>query len=290
LLSSVIRRAPLGVTLKLMLRARPSRDPNLVRQVSENMRRVPAIARADVDVERLAAENCAALRGFYFERMLLAALPPARLDRWVRRRARVDGLAHLDRVIAGGRGAILCAFHVASYSMIPFILAARGYAQTVLMDATADSASQIRTRIAELQAAGYRYALEPIGVGYGLRSLVRTLQGGGIVLLLFEPTVDEARQHVKTPFLGGSLRLARGVAWLAARTAAPVLPLSLTSEPHARYRLAIHAPLAAVTHQTERSLLEALTSVLEREVVARPEAWLKWKDFHIMVDLTNTSE
>jgi hypothetical protein len=28
----------------------------------------------------------------------------------------------------------------------------------------------------------------------------------------------------------------------------------------------------------------AVGAVLERDVLARPEAWLKWKDFHIIVD------
>jgi hypothetical protein len=28
----------------------------------------------------------------------------------------------------------------------------------------------------------------------------------------------------------------------------------------------------------------AVGAVLERDVLARPEAWLKWKDFHMIVD------
>jgi lauroyl/myristoyl acyltransferase len=283
LLSILIRRAPLSVTLRLLLRVRKASSPLLFRTVTENMRRVPAVARPGVDLGRLAAANCAALKGFYFERLLLAALPPARLDRWLRTRAGVEGAAHLDRAIAAGRGTILCAFHTASYSMVPFILAARGYAQTILMEASAESASQVRARLDEIQHAGYPYALEPVAVEHGLRGLVRALNRGGTVLLLFDPTIGEGDQHLKTPFLGGSLRVARGIAWLAARTAAPLLPLTLSSEPHGRYRVAIHPPLTAENSEGAEGVVAALAGVLEAEVLARPEAWLKWKDVHQMV-------
>jgi KDO2-lipid IV(A) lauroyltransferase len=287
LMAAAIRRAPLGITLRVMLRTRAGSDGTLLRQVAENMRRVAALARPGVDIDRLALQNCAVLRRFFFERMLLAALPPARLDRWLRQRARVDGLAHLDRALAGGRGAILCAFHVASYSMVPFILAARGYGQTALMEATTDSADQIRRRIEELGAAGYRYALNPVSLGYGVRTLARELERGGSVLLLFDPTVPEEREHVKIPFLGGTLRVPKGVAWLARRAGAPVLPVSLETGRRARYRLVIHPPVTAATPDEAtgtREVLAAVGAVLERDVLARPEAWLKWKDFHIIVD------
>ena len=104
------------------------------------------------------------------------------------------------------------------------------------------------------------------------------------MLLLFDPTIGKDDEHLKTPFLGGWLRVARGVAWLAARTAAPLLPVTLSSEPHGRYRLAIHAPLAVEQSEGAEAVVAALARLLESEVLARPEAWLKWKDVHQMVD------
>lgn len=280
-ISSLMARAPLELTLRVMLRARPGRDRALVARIAENMRRVPAVARAGVDLERLASDNCAASRGFYYERLLLAALPPAVLDRWLRTRTWIEGTGHLDSALAGGRGAIVCAFHEAAYSMIPFMLASRGYAQSMLMDASVDSVTQIQARLAELHASGYPYGLEPVSLDHGLRRLVGRLKEGRTVLLMFDPTVAEEQAHVKVPFLGGSLRVARGTAWLAARTGAPLLPVTIASTARGRYRAAIHPPVNG-SHETELSMLAALARVLEREVLARPAAWLKWKDFDIM--------
>lgn len=282
--SSMIRWAPISVTARLMLRPRPSRDSAVVEQIALNMRRVPALARGDEDIQRLATENGTALRNFYVERLLLASLRPATLNDWMRRRVRVDGLEHLDREIAAKHGVILCAFHVTSHSMIPFVLASRGYAQTVLMDATDDSAREIRARIAEMQHAGVRYAIEPVAVSRGVRTVLRSLERGTNVLLLFDPTVEQSREHVRTPFLGVWLRVARGVAWLALRAQAPVLPVSIRNEGIGRYHLTIHRPLTELERSNEATILATLAQRLEREILVQPATWLKWKDFHLMVE------
>ena len=284
MLSKVIRWAPIGVSVRLILRRRPSRDPVAVEQIARNMRRVPALAAGGVDIDRLAAENGAALRGFYFERLLLAGLTPASLDHWLRTRARVDGLAHLEGALAGGRGAILCAFHMTSYSMIPFVLASRGYPQTVLMDATDDSAREVRARITQVQDAGYPYAIEPVAAHRSARIVLRRLQGGTPALLLFDPTVPPSRKHATVPFLGASLRVARGLARLALRTSVPVLPVCIRSEGTGRYRIEIRSPLTEPERATEQTMLAALARTLESEVLARPATWLKWRDFHNMAD------
>jgi lauroyl/myristoyl acyltransferase len=85
------------------------------------------------------------------------------------------------------------------------------------------------------------------------------------------------------PFLDGQLQLARGIAWLALRTHAAVVPVTVTVEGPARYHIDLHAPLTEAQRASEHTLLAALAQTLERDVRARPEAWLKWKDFHIMV-------
>jgi lauroyl/myristoyl acyltransferase len=247
------------------------------------MRSAAVLALRDDALPTLAAHNSAALRDFYFERTLLAALPPAKLDRWMKRGVGIDGLEHLDRAIASGRGVMLCAAHVSAYSIVPFALAARGYAQTMLMDATNDSAHEVRARVAEIAAAGYPYRLSPVPSDRGVRILVRELQDGKTVLLLIDPTLADARDHVKVPFLGGQLRLARGIAWLALRTLASVVPVSIMVEAAGRYRIQLHAPLTDAERASEDALLSALARGLERDVRARPAAWLKWKDFHIMV-------
>lgn len=248
LMSTMIRYAPLDLTLRVLLRP-----------------------------------TCSPLRRHYIERLLLAVLPPRRLEKWLRRRSSVAGTHHLDTALAEGNGAILCASHVTSYSMLPFVLAARGYAQTVLMLADDEATKRIRQRLRELRQAGYDYPMEIAGVGFGMRALVRTLTRGGTVLLLFDATVAEGHEHLDMPFLGATLRVAKGVGWLAWRTGARVLPVSVQSQPGGRCHVAIHPPLPMESGSRETDcvaqVLRRLTAVLEKDVEANPEQWLKWKDY-----------
>lgn len=282
ILAKLIRWAPVAVSARAMLRAQPARAVTLLRQIEQNMRAVPSLGVAEEAVPSLAARNSAALRDFYFERTLIAALPPAKLHGWMMRRVQVSGLAHLDGAIARGRGVMLSAAHVAGYSVVPFALAARGYAQTMLMDATDDSIREIRAVVDEIAGAGYPCALTPVAADRGVRVLVRDLQQGKTVCVLTDPTPSESRDHLEVPFLGGQLKLARGIAWLALRTHAAVVPVSVKVEGPARYHIDLHAPLTDAQRASEHTLLAALAHALERDVRARPDAWLKWKDFHMM--------
>jgi hypothetical protein len=157
--SAVVRAAPLPLAIRFVMRARPGTDDEILARIAANMRRVHSIAGADAD--RLARANYTALRRFYFERVLLAGLPPARLDRWIRRRVQIEGLKRIGENAARGRGTLLCAFHSASYSMIPFALAAHGCSPLVLMENSATGIQQIERRLAEIRAAGYSYRFSP---------------------------------------------------------------------------------------------------------------------------------
>ena len=282
LMSAMIRRAPLGMMLRALLGRRPGRDTGLAPRIAENMRRTPALVARGPEVEALSRSNCASLRRYYVERLLLALLPPHRLDRWVRKMSSVAGTHHLDAALAEGHGVLLCASHVTSYSMVPWVLAARGYAQTVLMLAGDEAARQLRQRLGELRQAGYDYPMDVAGVGFGMRALVRTLRRGGTVLLLFDATVAPGQEHLDMPFLGATLRVAKGAGWLAWRTGARVLPVSVQSQPGGRCHVVIHPALAAEGRASEPDcvthVLRRLTAVLEHDVQARPEQWLKWKD------------
>lgn len=154
------------------------------------------------------------------------------------------------------------------------------------MDASGDAGPQMRNRVRELQKARCGYTLDVVNVGYGIRRLVRALQQGKIVLLLFDATVAPGGEHVTTPFLGRSLRVAKGVGWLSWRSGAPVPPMSVTSDRPGRYEVVMQQALAVGQEQDEgrhvATVLRALSAALERDVCARPDAWLKWKDFRAM--------
>src|SRR6185436_1229577 len=108
----MIRRAPLGMMLRALLGRRPGRDTGLAPRIAGNMRRTPALVARGPEFDALSRSNCASLRRYYVERLLIALLPPHRLDRWVRKMSSVAGTHHLDAALAEGHGVLLCASHV----------------------------------------------------------------------------------------------------------------------------------------------------------------------------------
>jgi hypothetical protein len=65
-----------------------------------------------------------------------------------------------------------------------------------------------------------------------------------------------------------------------------VLPVSVTSDRPGRYEVVMQQALAVGQEQDEgrhvATVLRALSAALERDVCARLDAWLKWKDFRAM--------
>ena len=121
----LLRRAPLWVTLLVLYRWRPRRHQNTVAQIAVNLRATPALDLDDQEARVRARSNYDLTRRVRLDQLLLAALPPPRLDRWIRTRMEIAGTAHLDRARAAGTGVILCGCHAGSYNLVPFMLGSR---------------------------------------------------------------------------------------------------------------------------------------------------------------------
>ena len=115
------------------------------------------------------------------------------------------------------------------------------------------------------------YAERPLGVSRLIPHdvspdrLLDLLESGATVGIAFD--VPGA---APTPFLGRSVALSGGVATLAFRTGAKVLPMIL--ERHGtRLDLLMLEPLDPADHRDLRSLRAAIARVFETRVLARPE-------------------
>jgi KDO2-lipid IV(A) lauroyltransferase len=186
----------------------------------------------------------------------------------------IRGLEHLNRSIAGGRGTLLCAYHLGSYSLIPFALVSRGYPITLLTGVQDASNASIERRLAELSEASYRWPLEVVSGALAPRRLLERLRRGGTVLIFADAGLP-GTGRVEVAFLGRPLQLPRGIGWLSARSRAPVLPVALLSEPDGRHHLIINAEIAPGDAAPELEVHR----ILERLVRARPGQWCKWKDW-----------
>jgi lauroyl/myristoyl acyltransferase len=293
LLTVALRHLPLSLALPLAYRwLAHGPSPDLERQIEANLRRAPDLAGTDRGMARLAAANREALRKQFCDRLVFRALPPNRVRRWLTRRMRVSGLEHLARARATRKGAILCSFHLGSYGLIPFTLAARGVAVTVYAGFGSEARADVVAWLAGQAGGADIHPVRIVGGGMGLRELARCLERGETVLLYCDQAPGAGghspgdRGWIPVPFLGARIWGPRGLGWLRQRTGAEILPVVLRWEGRWGHHLHID-PALACRGSPESKGIDAIVAdaygALERYVRRDPAQWLRWPDFGRML-------
>lgn len=175
----------------------------------------------------------------------------------------VEGLEHLDRAFAHGRGAVLLSAHYGHSRLIKPILRAHGRAALLvgLAGVTGRTPREMRpytsrlggwlhTRVLRLPTDEERHDRwtrvmgTDLQTGINLRDHVRALAANNALLILVDGAA--AHTHRPIPVLGVDVRFASGAVGLVRSTGAAALPTFLVDEPHrggARLRLVIGPPL-----------------------------------------------
>jgi lauroyl/myristoyl acyltransferase len=190
---------------------------------------------------------------------------------WLLKRSRVLGSEHWNAAHAGGRTVIVAFGHFGGSWAIPAILGFNGFDLHVVISAhfwQELPAGYIRRDVLH---GWTEYAERPLGVSrliphdIGADRLLALVESGATVGIAFD--VPGA---APTPFLGRSIVLSGGVATLAYRSGARVLPVVL--ERHGpRLDLRMLEPLDTADYRDLRSLRAAVARVFEPRVLARPE-------------------
>jgi lauroyl/myristoyl acyltransferase len=255
------------------------------RRIVANLRCAPELDRTAEEIRRVARAGRHALRKQFCDRLLLGALPPRRLRRWLGELP-VSGLEHLRPPDTGQPGAILCSFHIGSYGLIPFVLGARGVPVTVYSGFGEEARADVTGWVSDRAGGEDAYPVRVTGGTMGLRALARAVKQGEIVLLYADQAPGETRQSqegrglVSVPFLGTRIWAPRGIAWLHARTGAPVLPSVLLWEGRSGHHLHIHPDVA---QEDPDAVVAAAFHVLDGYVRREPGQWLRWEGFGEML-------
>lgn len=230
--------------------------------------------------ERTARERAAVLRAHYrelgriaVEYARFAELAHAAAGEVV---AEVRGLEHLERAIAGGRGAILLSGHVGNVELLGAVLGRHHPVDFVVRALTNPHVEALLAR--QRAAAG----VGQISAATGMRRIYQALRENRWVAMLAD---QDARRHgVFVPFLGRPASTALGPARIALATGAPIIMGFAARRADGRHELVVEPPLdpcdPAAPDAAER--LTALhVARLELWVRARPESWFwlhrRWK-------------
>lgn len=241
-------------------------------------------------VDRTAAEGVARdLKAAIYE-MRMQDLRAWRPGGWQPRMV-LEGEAHLQAALAGGKGAILwLAPFVFNNGPTKILLHGKGYRVSHLSSPQHGfSETEFGVRfvnrircIPEERHLVQRIVYDRASPSTAMRRMMRTLKDGEIVSIVASGT--EGTEMVKGPVFGGRLSVAVGAPRLAGLAGAPLLPSFTVRDPQAGFRIVIEPPIQLQSGaSTDERVAAAVGEFLRRSepwVRRYPEqwrAWSKWK-------------
>lgn len=185
-------------------------------------------------------------------------------------RCRFEGLEYLEQALAAGRGVFLLTGHVGNWELAGAATAARGYpfyavGRRLKNPWVNDRVTRLRRRFGG-SVINHRNAVRPI---------LRALKEGAAVALLMDQRAL-FKEAVPSTFFGRRVATNHGLAILALRTGAPVVP-GFCERDRATYVMRFQAPVvppdAGHREQQIRLYTERFDATIERAVRRRPEQW-----------------
>jgi len=193
----------------------------------------------------------------------------------------IDGRENFEAARARGKGVLFLTGHMSAWELAPFAQAIYGNPLHFLVRPVANS---------RIDALVNRYRClsgnQPIEKNRSARAILRVLGQGGTVGILSDHNTALPEEAVFVNFFGIPAATTSGLARLAQRTDAAVVPGFLAWDPQAKkYRLQFEPAVElSRTSDEEADLVEntqRFTRVIENYVRAHPDQWLwvhkRWK-------------
>lgn len=213
----------------------------------------------------------------YFETFYMASPARKKIDD----RVRIEGREHLDRVLAGGKGAIALSAHFGNFTILGAVMAREKYPfYTVIREPKEKHVANIFGRIRDLM--GHQWiAAQPRQAS--LKQTIHHLRNNQIVCLIADE--HKRRGGVNVDFFGHDSPTAAGPAVLSLRTGAPIVPVFIVRQDDDSHTIIIEPPLAyhLTGNQEEdiRHITRLFTERIEYYIRSYPTQWFwlnrRWK-------------
>ncbi len=183
----------------------------------------------------------------------------------------LEGLEHLEGVMAAGGRALILTAHLGNWELLAAAHRLTGYPLAIVvrpLDSAPLNALADRLR--------RKSGVELIDKRGALRPALRALADGRMVAILLDQNAAR-HESVFVPFFGRAASTSKSLAVLAVRTGTPVVPIFIRREGR-RHRVMVHPPLVPpAVNDAERAVVELTmrcTAAIETAVRQVPEQWL----------------
>jgi KDO2-lipid IV(A) lauroyltransferase len=190
----------------------------------------------------------------------------------IRARVDVEGMEIGNAAMGGGKGVAVLGLHMGSFEVIPRAAPAYGFPLTVIGRPVAN-----RLFAAELLRQRQSTGAEMLLHRDVLPKMLRAVKKGRAVAVLNDQYTRRSR-GVFVPFLGVRASTSLGLAVLALRSGAPVVPVYVVRVGPDHHRMVIRPPLETPDTGDRRKDAEILTTraneALGEIIRAHPEQWM----------------
>jgi KDO2-lipid IV(A) lauroyltransferase len=194
-------------------------------------------------------------------------------------RVQVEGMEHLTSAMAQGKGVLILTAHFGNWELLAASHSMTGFPRSVVgrpLDHPFLDRLAVRLRVGS--------GAEFIDKRRALSEVLSALRRQRMVGIVLDQNASR-REGVFVPFFGVPASTSKGLALLALRTGAPVVPVFIHREPGGRHRVIVDpaVPLSP-TGDRDRDVVEAtaaFTRIIEAKVRQHPEQWFwlhrRWK-------------
>jgi Kdo2-lipid IVA lauroyltransferase/acyltransferase len=183
-------------------------------------------------------------------------------------RVRVEGAEHLRSAAAQGRGVLILTAHYGNWELLAAAHGLTGLPLSIVIrpldhPVLDDLAARFRRR------SGAELIVKHLAV----REVLQALRRGRMVGILLDQNATRA-EGVFVPFFGIPASTSKGLAVLALRTGAPVVPVFLRREPDGHHCMDVSPPLVPPPDGDTEAYTATFNRAIEAAIRRAPEQWL----------------
>lgn len=245
------------------------------KKIKENIKEVFKNANS-VQIDSIFSSNIKHLVKHHVESFLYFNLSPRRLHNFLLS-VPIKDICHLRDALEKKKGAIIISLHLGSFIFLPFILGSRCYHIRCLVVLNDEQLSEGKRVCNEL---GYHVKLVSVFNKTSSLSLYKGLINNEVIIIFYD--YPFTGKKIKVEFLGKQMDGALGIAWLHAKTGAPLLiSYCLRGEKNIPQLILKPFPELKSSNDTEMTTMTSkIYAQIEKIIIDYPEQWSLWKIYH----------
>jgi Kdo2-lipid IVA lauroyltransferase/acyltransferase len=183
-------------------------------------------------------------------------------------RVRLEGDEHLRTAVAQGRGVLILTAHYGNWELLAAAHGLSGLPLSIVI-------RPLDHPLLDELAARFRRrsGAELIIKRQAVREVLQALRRQRMVGILLDQNATR-EEGVFVPFFGALASTSKGLAVLALRTGAPVVPVVLRRDPDGRHCVDVGAPIPPPPDRDVATYTARFNQVLEATIRRAPEQWL----------------